>query len=80
MGQCRFQGLFKRNLQLSSTRVKVLCVAFRFQDLGVRERSRGTTLKHLQGSGLGAYHVSHSLNSLKGGYIGDYIRDYYRAY
>ena len=25
-------------------------------------------------------HVSHSLNSLKGRYIGDYIGDYYRAY
>ena len=26
-------------------------------------------------------HMSHHLNSLKkGGYIGDYIRDYYRAY
>ena len=24
--------------------------------------------------------VSYSLNSLKGGYIGDYIRDYYRGY
>ena len=25
-------------------------------------------------------HMSHSLNSLKGGYIGDYIRDQYRGY
>ena len=25
-------------------------------------------------------HVSYSLNSLKGGYIGDHIGDYYRAY
>ena len=25
-------------------------------------------------------HVSYSLNSLKGGYIGDYIRNYYRGY
>ena len=25
-------------------------------------------------------HVSHSLNSLKGGYIEDYIGDYYRGY
>ena len=25
-------------------------------------------------------YVSHSLNSSKGGYIGDYIGDYYRAY
>ena len=24
--------------------------------------------------------MSHSLNSLKGGYIGDYIGNYYRAY
>ena len=24
--------------------------------------------------------LSYSLNSLKGGYIGDYIRDYYRGY
>ena len=27
-----------------------------------------------------AAHVFHSLNSLKGVYIGDYIGDYYRAY
>ena len=26
-----------------------------------------------------ARHMSYSLNSLKGGYIGDYIRDYYRV-
>ena len=25
-------------------------------------------------------HVSYSLNSLKGGYIGGYITDYYRGY
>ena len=25
-------------------------------------------------------HMSHSLNSLKGGYIGDYTGNYYRAY
>ena len=25
-------------------------------------------------------HMSHSLNSLKGGYIGDYIGDQYRGY
>ena len=25
-------------------------------------------------------HRSHSLNSLKGGYMGDYIGDYYRGY
>ena len=25
-------------------------------------------------------HLSHSLNSLKGGYIGDYIGNYYRGY
>ena len=25
-------------------------------------------------------HMSYSLNSLKGGYMGDYIGDYYRAY
>ena len=25
-------------------------------------------------------HMSHSLNSLKGGHIGDYIGDYYRGY
>ena len=29
--------------------------------------------------GMGTY-LSYSLNSLKGGYIGNYIRDYYRAY
>ena len=31
------------------------------------------------GGNVGAY-VSYSLNSLKGGYIGCYIGDYYRAY
>ena len=25
-------------------------------------------------------HVSHNLNSLKGGYIGDYVWEYYRGY
>ena len=25
-------------------------------------------------------HMCHSLNSLKGGYIGDYIGEYYRGY
>ena len=25
-------------------------------------------------------HIRHSLNSLKGGYIGDYIGDYHRGY
>ena len=30
--------------------------------------------------GLYRPHMSYSLNSLKGGYIGDYIVDYYRAY
>ena len=25
-------------------------------------------------------HMSYSLNSLKGGYMGDYIGDYYRGY
>ena len=26
------------------------------------------------------HHMSYSLNSLKGGYIGDYTGDYYRGY
>ena len=30
-------------------------------------------------SGVGT-HLSYSLNSLKGGFIGDYIGDYYRGY
>ena len=29
---------------------------------------------------IGLYDMSHSLNSLKGGYIRDYIGDYYRGY
>ena len=29
---------------------------------------------------MGRCHMSYSLNSLKGGYIGDYIWDYYRGY
>ena len=28
----------------------------------------------------GMYHMSHSLNSLKGDYIGDFTEDYYRGY
>ena len=28
----------------------------------------------------GIYHMSCNLNSLKGGYIGDYIGDYHRAF
>ena len=29
---------------------------------------------------FGGNHMYYSLNSLKGGYIGDYIRDYHRGY
>ena len=29
---------------------------------------------------LKSYHMSHSLNSLKGDYIGEYIGNYYRGY
>ena len=32
------------------------------------------------GKESGKHHMSHSLNSLKGGYIKDYTEDYYRAY
>ena len=39
-----------------------------------------TVLPMTTGSQLGRRHVSYSLNSLKGGYMGDYIGDYYRGY
>ena len=37
-------------------------------------------LSSLSGECGNRVHMKHSLNSLKGGYIGDYIWDYYRAY
>ena len=37
----------------------------------------GLRLEHMKSYGS---HVSYSLNSFKGGYIGDNIGDYYRGY
>ena len=37
-------------------------------------------MKGLQEGDYARTHMSHSLNSLKGGYIGDYTGEYYRGY
>ena len=54
---------------------------FLFEGLGWRLQQPGGEVESLQAE-LGAWlqHVSISLNSLKAGYVGDYVGGYYRSY
>ena len=46
----------------------------------VRSERGGFWIPIQKAAGIALKYVSYSLNSLKGVYMGDYIRDYYRGY